>query len=284
MAVQLALDAPLSAFLGSSALHQAAQLSVVAPLSEESFKALIVVAVYLLYRDEFDGVMDGILYGALVGLGFAVVENTFYFLGSLRVGGWSAWGLTVALRVGLYALNHALFTACTGIGFGVARSARWRGGKVLYPLFGWTAAVGLHALHNSATWFAEATYGLSCALGTLVDWMGVLGMLVLILLVTRAEGRWLRALEPEVAAGTLGPEEVELASRHGARWARGWQVLTQHGPRAWLRWARYVQRIVDLGFGLHRAQAGGDAGAERRLAALRERVRRARERLTKEGS
>ena len=283
LAAQLVLDAPLSTLLGPSPLYQAAQLSVVAPLTEESFKALILLAVYLLYRAEFDGVMDGILYGALVGLGFSFVENALYFLGSLQQGGWPAWGMTVALRLGLYALNHALFTACTGVGFGLARNARRPARAALYPLLGWTAAVGLHALHNGAAWLAEATYGLSCVLGTLVDWAGVLGMLVLILIVTRAESRWLRALEPEVTAGTIAPDEYELASRYRARWARGWQVLTRHGPRAWLRWAHYVQRIVDLGFGLHRAQGDGGAEAEEQVAALRARIRHARARLTNEG-
>ncbi len=283
LATQLVLDAPLSVVLGSSALYEAAQLSVVAPLTEESFKALILLAVFLFYRAEFDGVMDGILYGALVGLGFSFVEDVLYLVGSLQEGGWSAWSATVALRVGLFALNHALFTACTGIGFGAARGARGSGRKALYPLLGWGTAVGLHALHNGATWLAEVTYGLSCVLGTLVDWAGVLGVLVLILVVTRAEGRWLQALGSEVAAGTIAPEEVELASRYGARWTRGWQVFIRHGPRAWLRWARYVQRIVDLGFKLHQAQVDGGAGAEGQIAALRERVHCARARLHKEG-
>lgn len=284
LATQLVLDVPLSALWGSSVLYEAAQLSVIAPLTEESFKALILLVVYLFYRAEFDGVMDGILYGALVGLGFSLVENVLYFVQSLQEGGWSGWGATVALRVGLYALNHALFTACTGVGFGAARGARGRVGRALYPLLGWAAAVGLHALHNGATWFAEATYGLSCALGTLVDWTGVLGMLALILIVTRAERSWLQALGPEVAAGTISPEELEFASSYGARWTRGWQVFARHGPRAWLRWTRYVQRIVDLGFKLHREQVNGDADAEGQIASLREAVRSARGRLTKEGA
>ena len=283
VAAQLVLDAPLSALFEPSPLYEAAQLSLIAPLTEESFKALILLAVYLFYRAEFDGVMDGILYGALVGVGFSLVENAFYFLQSLQEGGWSAWGMTVALRAGLYPLNHALFSACTGVGFGAARGSRGASREALYPLLGWTAAVGLHALHNGAVWLSAATYGLSCALGTLVDWAGVLGMLVVILVVTRAERRWLQALGPEVAAGTIAPEEYDLASRYGARWARGWQVFAQHGPRAWLHWARYVQRIVDLGFRLHQAHVHGDAEAEGQIATLREHVRRARARLTDEG-
>lgn len=280
LVAQAVLDMPLSALLGPSSLYQAAQLSLVAPLTEESFKALIILAVFLFYRAEFDGVMDGILYGALVGLGFSIVENVLYFLQSLQQGGWSEWGSTVLLRVGLYSLNHALFAACTGVGFGLARSARRRSRVIAYPLLGWTAAVGLHAIHNGGVLLAERTSSLSCALGTLVDWGGVLGMLILIAVVTRTEGRWLRELVSEVAAGTITPGEYEVASRYRVRVACGWQILTQHGLRAWLRWARYVQRIVDLGYKKHQLKVdGGGTEAEQRIADLRDQIARARTRI-----
>ena len=52
----------------------------------------------------------------------------------------------------------------------------------------------------------------------------------------------------------------------------------------WLRWARYVQRIVDLAYKVHQAQVdGGGAEAEQRIAALREEISRARTRLTHSG-
>jgi RsiW-degrading membrane proteinase PrsW (M82 family) len=284
LVAQAVLDVPLSALLEPSPFYQAAQLSAIAPLTEESFKALIILAVFLFYRAEFDGVMDGILYGALVGLGFSVVENVLYFRQSLQEGGWSAWGTTVLLRVGLYSLNHALFAACTGAGFGLARSARRRRNVVIYPLLGWSAAVGLHAIHNGGILLAERTSSLSCVLGTLVDWVGVIGMLVLIGIVTRAEGRWLRELASEVAAGTITPGEYEVASRYKVRVAQGWQILTQSGLRAWLGWARYVQRIVDLGYRKHQLKTdGGGTEAERRIAALRDQIARARTRISATG-
>ena len=35
---------------------------------------------YLIARDEVDDVMDGFVYGAICGLGFAIVEDVFYFM------------------------------------------------------------------------------------------------------------------------------------------------------------------------------------------------------------
>ena len=55
--------------------------ALTAPLVEETLKALGVVLIYLIARSEINGVVDGFVYGAMVGLGFAVVENVFYFVG-----------------------------------------------------------------------------------------------------------------------------------------------------------------------------------------------------------
>lgn len=45
-----------------------------APIVEETAKALILFILYF-KRDEFDGVVDGIVYAAMAGLGFAMTEN-----------------------------------------------------------------------------------------------------------------------------------------------------------------------------------------------------------------
>jgi len=281
---QLILDYPLAALFGPSILYEAAGASVIAPLTEETFKALILLALFLLYRREFDGVMDGIFYGALVGFGFSVVEDVFYFMGSFAEGGWASWGLTVALRVGLFSLNHSLFTACTGIGFGLARNTRQIWLRFLYPVLGLGMAMFLHGFHNGATVLAEMTSGLSCVVGTLVDWMGVLGVLILIIVATKRESRWFSELDQEVAAGIVTADEAQLASQPKTRFSRGWKVLTQHGPVVWFRWSRYVQMIVDLAYKKHQKKAAGEGPkADERIAALRQRIAETRATLPQVG-
>ena len=39
---------------------------------------------FLLVRNEFDNVLDGVVYGAVIGFGFAMTENTLYFIELLR--------------------------------------------------------------------------------------------------------------------------------------------------------------------------------------------------------
>lgn len=260
LVAQVILDVPLMFVLGNTIFYPLAGGSVVAPLTEETFKALIILAIFVLYRQEFDGVVDGILYGALVGFGFSIVEDIFYFMGSLSKGGWAEWGSTVALRVGLYNLNHSLFAACTGVGFGLARNSKRRWKKVLFPLLGWLLAMSLHGLHNGGATLAEATHLLSCLGVTLVDWMGALGMLVLIVVAVQRESRWFEELLSEVDAGTVTADEYRIASSYKARFARGWRVLTRYGIITWLKWNRFVQMIVDLAYKKHQKKVAGEGG------------------------
>ncbi len=277
LVAQLVLDVPLSAVLGHSVLYPLANMSVVAPLTEETFKGLILLAIFLLYRREFDGVADGILYGALVGFGFSIVEDVFYMMGSLLEGGWPAWGTTVALRVGLYNLNHSLFAACTGVGFGLARNSRQTWKKVCFPALGWLAGMTLHAIHNGGTVLAEKTSGLSCLVLTAVDWMGALGMFILVLVAVSRERRWFEELLPEIQAGVISADEYQVASVYRARLARGWQVLSRYGPFTWLRWSRYVQMIVDLAYKKHQQKAAGEGiQTDKLIAGLRQRIGEAR--------
>jgi RsiW-degrading membrane proteinase PrsW (M82 family) len=72
---EVVLDIPFAAV---GTFGEFAQGSLIAPLVEEGTKGIILFVLFLAYRHEFDDVLDGILYGALVGLGFSVVENIVY--------------------------------------------------------------------------------------------------------------------------------------------------------------------------------------------------------------
>jgi len=277
---QIVLDAPLADALGQSGLYPLASLSVVAPLTEESFKAFILLVLFFLYRHEFDGVMDGILYGALVGFGFSVVETVFYLMSSLMQGGWAEWGMVAALRVGLYTLNHSLFTACTGIGFGLARNQRVAWKRWVYPLLGWLVAILLHSVHNAGSVLSERTGGASMLLATALDWMGVLGVLVLVFYSLYQERRWFEELKPEIENGVITPDEALVASTYRVRVVRGWQVFRGYGLRAALQWSRFVQTIVDLAYKKHQKKAAQEGAAtDERIARLRGRIARLRSEL-----
>jgi RsiW-degrading membrane proteinase PrsW (M82 family) len=43
--------------------------AIVAPINEEFYKGAGLVIIYLMARSEFDGLMDGLIYGAMIGIG-----------------------------------------------------------------------------------------------------------------------------------------------------------------------------------------------------------------------
>ena len=94
--------------------------SLAAPVIEELAKGLALLLLFFLVRNEFDNVLDGIVYGAVIGFGFAMTENALYFIDLLRRGGADQFTNVAMLRLLLFGLNHAFYSAIVGAGFGLA--------------------------------------------------------------------------------------------------------------------------------------------------------------------
>lgn len=100
--------------------------ALTAPFVEEILKGLGVVLIYLIAPEEFDDMMDGFVYGAVCGLGFAVVEDVFYFMGVFggRPNGVLQGFFVRVVASGLY--SHVLYTGLVGMGLGYIVSRRHR--------------------------------------------------------------------------------------------------------------------------------------------------------------
>jgi RsiW-degrading membrane proteinase PrsW (M82 family) len=61
--------------------------SLVAPLDEEFYKGAGLLMIYFMARSEIDSLMDGLVYGAMIGLGFQVMENVQYFVAAASESG-----------------------------------------------------------------------------------------------------------------------------------------------------------------------------------------------------
>jgi len=151
--------------------------SVIAPIVEEVVKGAALLGIFLFKRQEFDGPLDGVVYGSMIGLGFGMTENFFYFMDAAEAGGLSLLGVTIFLRAVIFGLNHACYTGLIGIGFGMARntSNRHPFKRLLWPVFGLCAAILLHSLHN----FGASTIAYN-ALGLFISLL--IGMLAILLL------------------------------------------------------------------------------------------------------
>ena len=154
--------------LQDAILEDIAGGSITAPLVEEFWKGLAVFAVFLIFRKEFDSVLDGIIYGGIAGLGFAATENVFYFMGQYADAGWGGMFTNFALRVGVFAWGHPFYTAFTGLGFAVSRTNRNILIKLAAPIVGYFLAVSAHAFHNTVLVFSTGLGSL--ALIILFEW------------------------------------------------------------------------------------------------------------------
>ncbi|MCL4272317.1 MAG: PrsW family intramembrane metalloprotease [Anaerolineales bacterium] len=144
---------------GSEALTNLGTASVVAPVVEEILKGMAVAVVFLMFRKEFDSILDGIIYGGIAGLGFAAAENTLYiYRNGYLEGGWEGLFALVIVRVILVGWMHAFFTAFTGIGFAIARLNKNIFIKIIAPIAGLAVAIFTHAFHNT---IGNFFYGLS---------------------------------------------------------------------------------------------------------------------------
>jgi RsiW-degrading membrane proteinase PrsW (M82 family) len=216
--------------------------AIVGPAVEETLKLAGVVTLFLIVPGEFDGLMDGFVYGAMIGLGFTVVEDVSYFITAVAAapGVYDQSGPvfdTFLIRVvggGLY--GHVLFTGLTGLGFAymatrrsVAVSTRvWRGGLCI------AAGVAAHAVWNSP-WMEDILVTSGGAAPSTLQWLeygAIKGLPFLILLgllvrlATRSEEETFRA----IVAGESDPwvitePEIEslrsLRSRRAARTEAG---------------------------------------------------------------
>jgi protease PrsW len=107
--------------------------ALTAPVNEELLKAAGVVLIVLAAPRAIRGPLDGMIYGALTGLGFQVMENFTYSLNNIPLTGATdpaaAVAISAVLRVGLTGLgSHWTMTAVAGAGVGYLAARGLRGG------------------------------------------------------------------------------------------------------------------------------------------------------------
>jgi RsiW-degrading membrane proteinase PrsW (M82 family) len=126
--------------------------SLSAPPVEETTKGLALLFIWLFFKKDFDNVLDGIIYGALVGLGFAVFENFLYYARNETTEG--VFALTFLRGVVAAVGSHPCYTALTGAGFGLFRVMRKGVLRWFMPVGGWILAMFVHFSWNTFTaWF-----------------------------------------------------------------------------------------------------------------------------------
>jgi RsiW-degrading membrane proteinase PrsW (M82 family) len=288
------LESALNAIGLQDGLVHAASQALSAGFSEEAIKGIGLIVLLVLLRDEFDNVTDGIIYGALIGAGFAMVENFVFFAVTPR----ADLGVLIFGRVILGWLSHSTFTAFFGAGLGAARETRDRRWQLLAPLAGFAAAILLHTGFDFVAFGADALatpdvlahaaalFALVTLLAEYVPLFTAQAVLLRIALSSLArEAETIREyLTSEVLDGVVSADEYLLLQNATLRDAAERAYALEYGPRAWLTARTLYQTATGLAFRKwHVAMGDPPKNTPRQPEEVyRERIRRLRRSLRRQ--
>jgi RsiW-degrading membrane proteinase PrsW (M82 family) len=256
--------------------------AIIAPLNEEWLKALGVVLLVLIVREHFDRSIDGLIYGALVGLGFQVVENLTYAINFAVLNPNSdvtgALSVTFARVLTAGPWSHPLYTGAAGLGiaFFVTQTRRRLSTR-------WGVAIGLYALAMGMHGFWNLPLPSSMPVALAIPLSYGKGLFILALFfvlyhfAARAEWHWFVTTMSDQDEHVITTADLtEMRSLRSRRKAR------RHAHRRWGKPAaqllRQLQReLVNLATLVARDQRRGEpvsdgpdvAAVKRNIAAIR---------------
>jgi len=121
-----------------------------APIVEEIGKMVGVLVIFWLLRTEFHNVRDGIVYGALVGVGFNWFEAALYVAQGYAETGVAPYGLQLGGRYALFGLGgHAMSSGIFGAFLGIAMQTHRGWVRILAPIAGIVLAIAAHTVNNA---------------------------------------------------------------------------------------------------------------------------------------
>jgi len=229
-----------------------------AGITEETIKGLGLLLLFFVLRDEFDDVVDGIIYGALIGAGFAMIENFRYFALDSK----NFLVFLIVGRVILGWLGHSTFIACFGAALGYVRYTRVRWKQIAIPLLGFLIAVGMHtffdfvdfqasaAIRNSGGNPTVVNYALIAIVGNyLPPFLAQIGLLYILIRGLAHETAIIREfLAVEVSNGIVTVGEYALLQNSFQRTHAERQVFRRSGYKQWLRVKDLYQTEIGLAF------------------------------------
>lgn len=262
---------------------------IVGPLNEEWLKAMGVVMLVLIVREHFDRSIDGLIYGALVGLGFQVVENLTYAIkyAVMNPNSDLTGALTVTFTRVLVAgpWSHPLYTGAAGLGiaFFVTQTRRRLSTRLGVLIGLYALALAMHGLWNMplpASLPPALAIPLSYGKGLII--LGLFFMLYHF--AARAEWHWFVTTMSDQDEGIITADDLtEMRSLRSRRKAR------KHAHRQWGKEASHLlgqlhRELVNLATLVARDQRRGEAvpdgpdvaAVKRNIAAIRAELAEAR--------
>lgn len=250
--------------------------SWIAPISEEFIKGLGVVMIFLVFRRYFNGPTDGIVYGALIGAGFAFTENILYFVRNIDY-------LDEVFQIRFLdgPLSHDIYTAFFGFFIGFAEYSKNKLAVIFWMIPAWLGAFSFHYFNNDALFWEGMTYQTYKFVSNVP--LAILAI-VMVWFALRYERRAVfNGLVPFVASGWVSQSEVamltSMRSRNAAkRWAELNTLAAGAPPATGSRaMARLQAEMIQLGHDHTRAERTGTVYDADNRAAILTQVRRVAE-------
>ncbi len=273
VATTLALytNTPLGELIFKIAGPQVAQdwgAALTAPFVEEGFKALGVILLVSIARAELDDLLDGFIWGAMVGMGFLLMEDVFYFMRAYAAAGGSFDGLFqifIIRIIGAGPYSHFLYTGL--IGMGIAYFQTRRGTEPFnrrLAIGGGLAALGVacHFFWNSPILSDLAgSGGIEGFLvyATVKGLPMLIGLVIVLRLVRRRENAWFAALAamPGVA-GAISPSDTHELGGVIRRWSARRAVGQAKGPAGGKLKGLLQRQQINLALAATRATSPAD--------------------------
>ena len=248
----------------------AAVASFVAPLVEETAKGLALLGILYLWRSHIDSILDGIIYGAMIGLGFAMIENIFYFVDAPA----DEFNFLVVMRSYVFGLNHSFFTAITGVGVAISRLNRTQSIKIIAPILGWTGAVFVHFVHNASASLSGTLGAIACIPLFVNAWGGVLLLGVIIVWALVQERNWIREyLAREMAQDIITTKQYKVAGSMLQRLSASFTHLFTGNVSQFRKTRRFYHQCSRLAYACHHEELYQDEEGRKLAAELREWVK-----------
>lgn len=245
---------------GDPALADHLTNSVSAPIIEECSKGMAILLIYTYFTAEFDSVLDGLVYGAMVGLGFAVAENFIYYVVEART--WPDMLALVLVRgVITGAGTHIIFSGLVGLGLGMFRvlragRLRWLGPPAFLALgvfvhFAWNTFYPSFVVIGDGTGVFDRIVLPLASLPVAVFVLQLPFLLAVLLVAVRAnrhEDDLIRNFLYSESPRTVRPAEIAYLVPHRRRVARTTRLLASGNIRMWQARRSRDRLLVRLAF------------------------------------
>jgi len=241
-------------------LQQLSGAVVVAPLVEESTKGIFLLLISL--SRNYDGPVDGAVYGGAVGLGFGMTENFLYFMSFPK--DYTSLILLIIIRT----LFSAVLHCCTQAVFGAAIGyAKYRGilAKLLVIPLGLAVAMFMHFM-----WNLTVSFNSTALIGFAFMIFAVVIIFTVFQFAVYHEGKViLRELTDESnTTGYIPKEHLAYLPFTSKRFKKGWLP-------AGVNQKDYVKSAIKLALRKNQAKLvrqNAKTGLEREIESLRKKI------------